>query len=75
MLYKRYLLAGVILLTIILLIMFAEFMAGPTTEYLQSENTHNLKIDTIGTAVLVFIPPALAGFYIVARHRMKKREK
>ncbi|MDW7731644.1 MAG: hypothetical protein SCH66_04335 [Methanolobus sp.] len=73
--YNRYLLTGVILLMALLLIMFAEFVSGPASWHMHSEDGGFLKIDSLSKAVLIALPPFMAGFYILARHRIKKTEK
>ncbi|TGC11401.1 hypothetical protein [Methanolobus halotolerans] len=73
--YNRYLLAGVILLMLVLLIMFADSVSGPAKVHMHSESVTYLKTDTLSKAVLISLPPAIAGFYILTRHRMKRTGK
>ncbi|MBN2110591.1 MAG: hypothetical protein JW705_05840 [Methanosarcinaceae archaeon] len=72
--YNRYLLAGVILLMAALFFMFAEFMSESPSGSIDPEDTAFLNIDTLGKAILVGLPPVIAGLYVLTRHWKKKTD-
>ena len=73
--YKRYLLAGMVLLMLVLLIMFAELMSGPATAHIHPEDISFLKVDSPFKAVLIGLPPLAIGIYILMRHKLKNDNK
>ncbi|WP_406657950.1 hypothetical protein V7O62_05175 [Methanolobus sp. ZRKC2] len=70
--YNRYLLAGIVLMLLILLIIFAGYVSAPAIEDVGLENGTYIRIDNLSKAALIGLPPVIAGFYILTRHTRKR---
>lgn len=62
--YNRYLIAGVILITLTLMVLFSGMMSGHIADYANNGNDHNNIFDTATIVIGMLIPIILAVAYI-----------
>ena len=65
--YNRYLIIGVIILTLLLIFLFAGAISGPGSEYAGSISNNYLRLESLTVMIGLLVPLIMAGLYIYIR--------